>query len=200
MPIVRSTARLPLAIDGRRILARIVSFDGLSHPDHVALIFDGPDNDPPWIRLHSACLTGDVFGSLRCDCGVQLSASMPWLADRGGVLLYLQQEGRGIGLRAKLDAYALQDSGLGTFEANRRLGLPADARDYGDASRMLEALGMTRVQLLSANPCKTRSLRSAGIAVDRSVALDMPAHDDNRHYLADKMAWFDSTAHAERMT
>lgn len=197
-PIVRSTALLPLDVDGRRIPARIVSFNGLSHPDHVALLFDGPDNDPPWVRLHSACLTGDALGSLRCDCGAQLSASLAWLADRGGVLLYLQQEGRGIGLRAKVDAYALQDSGLGTFEANRHLGLPADARDYGDASRMLEALGMTRVQLLSANPCKTRSLLDAGIAVDRSVALDMPPHDDNRDYLADKRIWFDSTTHAER--
>lgn len=199
-PSVRSSARLPLDVDGRRVLARIVGFDGLSHPDHIALIFDGPDADPPWIRLHSACLTGDVLGSLRCDCGAQLRASLAWLAAHGGVLLYLQQEGRGIGLQAKVDAYALQDAGLGTFEANRRLGLPADARDYGDAARMLDALGLTRVQLLSANPCKAQSLARAGISVERSVPVEVSPHDDNRGYLDDKRRWFDAAGRAEPTT
>ena len=119
----------------------------------------------PLVRLHSECLTGDVFGSQRCDCGPQLREAVERIADAGGFLLYLRQEGRGIGLYAKLDAYALQDAGLDTYEANLALGFAADERDYTVAAQMLRALGVSRVALLSNNPDKAAQLTGLGITV-----------------------------------
>jgi GTP cyclohydrolase II len=138
------------------------------------------------VRLHSECLTGDVFGSLRCDCGPQLRESVERLAAAGGYLLYLRQEGRGIGLYAKLDAYVLQDRGLDTYEANVALGYGADERDYTAAAQMLGALGVSRVELLSNNPDKAAQLRRLGITVARRVPTGVHLSDANAHYLKTK--------------
>jgi GTP cyclohydrolase II len=140
------------------------------------------------VRLHSECLTGDALGSLRCDCGVQLRAGLRTVAAAGrGVVLYLTgQEGRGIGLANKLLAYAEQDLGADTLDANLRLGLPPDTRDYADAAAVLLALGVRSVRLLSNNPTKAEALRRAGIRVDRMVPLATASHARNRHYLDTK--------------
>lgn len=139
-------------------------------------------------RLHSECLTGDVLGSLRCDCGEQLDLALARIAREGrGALLYLTgHEGRGIGLAAKLRAYALQDAGLDTVEANQALGLPVDARDYRAAAAILQHLGVRSVQLLSNNPAKARALQELGIGVARQLAHEVPANPANHHYLATK--------------
>jgi GTP cyclohydrolase II len=139
--------------------------------------------------LHSECLTGDVFGSLKCDCGPQLREALRILgAEGGGVLLYLRQEGRGIGLANKLRAYALQDRGLDTVDANRRLGFADDERDYGMAAAMLRALRIDRLRLLTNNPAKVSGLEREGIAVAERVAHQMPVNPHNADYIATKQA------------
>jgi GTP cyclohydrolase II len=179
-------ARLPVAAgDGELLLFR--GADG--GPEHLALILGRPVlSGPVLVRLHSSCLTGDVLASLRCDCGPQLHAAMRRLAGDGGVLLYLNQEGRGIGLANKLRAYQLQDQGFDTFEANARLGLPPDARDFGLAAAMLRALGVGRVRLLTNNPAKVERLTTAGIAVVERVPLAVGEGADNAAYLSAKRA------------
>jgi GTP cyclohydrolase II len=156
--------------------------------EHVALTVGtvaGPPTVP--VRLHSECLTGDAFGSQRCDCGEQLAASLAFLQEAGrGVLLYLRQEGRGIGLANKIRAYALQDQGYDTVEANHALGLPADGRDYGPAAAMLADLGVQRVRLLTNNPAKIVALERHGIAVVERLPLQVPPHSANRSYLETK--------------
>ena len=157
--------------------------------EHSALIRGEPDvgDDLPLVRLHSECLTGDAFGSLRCDCGEQLREAMQRIDEVGrGVVLYLRQEGRGIGLGNKIRAYALQDDGLDTVEANRALGFPADARRYDVAAAMLEALGIDAVRLLSNNPDKRAALVSLGIEVPESVPLIVPSQFHNADYLRTK--------------
>jgi GTP cyclohydrolase II len=173
-------------------VAQLVTFDGLADGrEHFALVFgDLTALAEPLVRVHSECVTGDVFGSARCDCGAQLDAAIERIAREGGVVVYLRQEGRGIGLRAKAAAYALQDKGLDTFSANEALGLPADARDYRVAAAMLTALGVTRIHLLTANPDKVKSLREAGIALASVTPLELPATDWNRRYLHDKRRRF----------
>ena len=167
---VRTQVLVPLAFpDGFETTARVFTFDGLVDGlEHLALGLGdraGPLDPaaggavPTLTRLHSECLTGDVFGSQRCDCGAQLRESVGLLDESGGFLLYLRQEGRGIGLYAKLDAYVLQDTGLDTYEANVALGYGADERDYTVAAQMLGALGVSRVALLSNNPDKAHQLR-----------------------------------------
>jgi GTP cyclohydrolase II len=141
----------------------------------------------PLVRLHSECLTGDVFGSQRCDCGPQLREAVELIAEVGGYLLYLRQEGRGIGLVAKLDAYALQDAGLDTYEANLALGFDADERDYAVAAQMLHALGTPCIELLSNNPDKARQLRRHGVTVARQVPTAVHLSRANAHYLATKV-------------
>jgi GTP cyclohydrolase II len=138
------------------------------------------------VRPHSECLTGDVFGSRRCDCGPQLRESVERVATAGGLVLYLRQEGRGIGLYAKLDAYALQDSGLDTYEANVALGHGEDERDYTVAAQMLHALGVDRVALLSNNPDKAEQLGRLGVAVVEKVPTGVHLSAENAGYLAAK--------------
>jgi GTP cyclohydrolase II len=170
--------------------ARFVVFrDGLGGSP-VAVIVGKPDlKEPVAVRLHSACLTGDVFGSRRCDCGDQLRMALTQLAQHGGgIILYLEQEGRGLGLPNKLRAYQLQDEGLDTVDANTVLGFDDDERDYGVAVRMLQLLGCTRVRLLTNNPAKLEGLSKAGIDVFGRVPLEGPVNADNRRYLAAKAA------------
>src|SRR5690349_8516197 len=159
---VRTRVRIPLRFgDGYTVSAEAVTFHGLADgEEHLALVLGDPTSwDVPLVRMHSECLTGDVFGSARCDCGPQLREAVERIAATGGVLLYLRQEGRGIGLYNKLDAYALQDTGLDTYQANTALGLPEDGRDYTAAAQMLAVLNVTELDLLTNNPDKARQLR-----------------------------------------
>ena len=156
--------------------------------DHVALTLgdmEGPD--PVLVRVHSECLTGDVFSSTRCDCGPQLHAALNAIVEKGwGTLLYLRQEGRGIGLHAKIQAYHLQDAGADTLDANLMLGHPADARDYAIAAEMLEALSVSEVNLLTNNPEKVAQLEQHGIKVVKRTPLIVGVNTNNRDYLATK--------------
>jgi len=156
--------------------------------DHVALTLgDMSGPDPVLVRLHSECLTGDVFSSTRCDCGPQLHTALDAIVERGwGTLLYLRQEGRGIGLHAKIQAYHLQDAGADTLDANLMLGLPADGRDYAIAAEMLESLGVGDVELLTNNPEKVNQLTKNGINVAARTPLIVGVGAHNRAYLATK--------------
>jgi GTP cyclohydrolase II len=194
---IRTQLPVPLRFsDGYTARARVFSFDGLvDGQEHVAfglgdravpLTSSGRDAPPPLVRPHSECLTGDVFGSQRCDCGPQLREAVERISESGGFLLYLRQEGRGIGLYAKLDAYALQDKGLDTYEANLALGHREDERCYLVAAQMLEALGVTRVALLSNNPDKALQLRRFGIDVAAQVHTGVHLSSANARYLATK--------------
>jgi GTP cyclohydrolase II len=170
------------------VTADAITFHGLADgAEHVALVLGDPAATTPLVRLHSECLTGDVFGSARCDCGPQLREAAERIATTGGVLLYLRQEGRGIGLYNKLDAYALQDQGLDTYEANLALGLPEDARDYTAAAQMLTALGITELNLLTNNPDKARQLRDLGVPVVRTVPTGVHTTPSNLRYLRAKV-------------
>ena len=157
--------------------------------DHVALYMgDMSGPDPVLVRVHSECLTGDAFGSLRCDCGPQLNAALNAISEKGwGVLLYLRQEGRGIGLHAKIQAYHLQDRGADTLDANLMLGLPGDARNYQMASIMLKALNVNDVCLLSNNPDKAKQLEKYGIRVSQRVPLVVGVDAENEEYLRTKV-------------
>ncbi|MBA4044333.1 MAG: GTP cyclohydrolase II [Erythrobacter sp.] len=184
-------ARLPVsACEDAEIVAFRSSAD---LREHVALIIGKQSGDrQPLVRLHSECLTGDILGSLKCDCGPQLDAALHAMAhearDSGGwgVLLYMRQEGRGIGLINKLRAYRLQDQGFDTVEANQRLGLPDEARDFPVAARMLELLGATTIRLMTNNPTKVRALEAAGITVSERVPHQLPDNPHNARYLATK--------------
>ncbi|MEU2728566.1 GTP cyclohydrolase II [Streptomyces griseoviridis] len=164
----------------------MVTFDRLADgKEHVACVF-GPLPETPLVRIHSECLTGDVFGSARCDCGPQLQEALRLAADEGGVLLYLRQEGRGIGLYNKIDAYVLQDKGLDTFEANLSLGRGADERQYDIAAQMLYALNLSAVRLLTNNPLKVAALRAHGVKVRRVLPTGYFRSDTNESYLDTK--------------
>jgi GTP cyclohydrolase II len=188
-PVAAIVARAAIPIAGLPP-SQMVSFrDPATGADHVALIVGAFEGKPPLVRLHSECLTGDVFGSLKCDCGPQLDEALRILgAEGGGVLVYLRQEGRGIGIANKLRAYALQDRGLDTVDANRRLGFADDERDYGMAAAMLRALGIDRVRLLTNNPAKVEGLEAGGIDVVERVAHHMPVNPHNADYIATKRA------------
>ena len=180
-----ATAELPTEHGAFRIYAFESQLDGQTH---VALvrgeIGDGKD---VLVRVHSKCLTGDVFHSARCDCGAQLDAAMTAVAAEGrGVLLYLNQEGRGIGLVNKIRAYELQDQGLDTVEANERLGFKADQRDYGIGAQILSDLGVHTMRLLTNNPRKFVGLQGYGLAVSEAVPLEIPANESTRRYLKTK--------------
>ncbi len=188
---VVTRARLPVSASED---AEIVAFrSNADLREHVALVIGKQNGDrQPLVRLHSECLTGDILGSLKCDCGPQLDAALHAMAheaaDSGGwgVLLYMRQEGRGIGLVNKLRAYRLQDQGFDTVEANQRLGLPDEARDFPVAARMLELLGATTIRLLTNNPAKVRALEAAGITVSERVPHQLPENPHNARYLATK--------------
>jgi GTP cyclohydrolase II len=153
----------------------------------VALVMGDVRSTPPLVRIHSQCLTGDVFHSLRCDCRQQLEMALAMIRDlRAGILIYEQQEGRGIGLMAKLQAYELQDEGLDTVEANERLGFKADQRDFALPAQMLKALGANRVRLLSNNPEKVEALERAGIEVVERVPCEVAASPQAEEYLKTK--------------
>lgn len=188
---IAARARLPVAANAD---AEIVAFRTQADAaDHVALIIGKRDASPPVIRLHSECLTGDVLGSLKCDCGPQLHEALHQISDASwGILLYLRQEGRGIGLVNKLRAYALQDQGFDTVDANVRLGFAIDARDFSVAARMLGLLGVSKIKLLTNNPEKVRGLEVEGIAVAERLPLKIAANPHNAHYLDTKR---DRTGH-----
>ncbi len=184
-------ARLPVAACES---AEIIAFRSPEHAgEHIALLIGCPNGAPPLVRLHSECLTGDVLGSLKCDCGPQLDAALRLIADNGwGILLYLRQEGRGIGLINKLRAYALQDQGFDTVDANTRLGFAVDARDFGVAARMLTLLGQDKIRLLTNNPEKVAGLQASGITVIERVPHHLPPNPHNARYLDTKR---DRTGH-----
>ena len=191
---IRTAITIPLRLpDGWSTAARVFTFDGLAdRGEHLAIAL-GTATGVPLVRVHSECLTGDVFGSERCDCGPQLHESVRRIDATGGYLLYLRQEGRGIGLYAKLDAYALQDTGLDTYEANLALGFGEDERDYTVAAQMLAALGVDRVALLSNNPDKAEQLARHGIGVRARVPTAVHLSEANAGYLAAKVQHADHT-------
>jgi GTP cyclohydrolase II len=190
-PMLDCHPRMPvmIPIGPHGVPAEFIGFDGLDGLEHVAIRFAGrhPDGSRPvLVRLHSECLTGDIFASARCDCGQQLHEAIELLSEEGGILLYLRQEGRGIGLYAKLDAYRLQDKGIDTYTANRWLNLPEDARNYTVGARMLQALGVDRIRLMTNNPDKVAQLTAAGIAVTEIRRTGVYVTDANRAYLQAK--------------
>lgn len=182
----------------------LVTFSGLADAgEHIAYLVR-PWTGTPLVRLHSECLTGDVLGSTRCDCGPQLGEALDRITGSGGVVIYLRQEGRGIGLYNKIDAYRLQDDGADTFEANRMLGRGEDERDYRVAAEMLQALGVTRIRLLTNNPDKAQALRRYGIEVVAVHPTDVYLVPANEGYLTAKVVKaghrirIDGTSPAER--
>lgn len=190
MSIAISTrVRLPVILKGDEIVeTEIVSYEGLSS-ESVAIVFPGTEkqSDTPLVRIHSECLTGDAFGSALCDCGPQLREAKQRIAREGGVLIYLRQEGRGIGLYNKLKAYKLQqDMAMDTFTANRHLGFANDMRSYDEASAMLSALGVTSCRLLTNNPDKVAALRDTGIEVTERVPTGNFGNAHNSRYLEAK--------------
>ena len=182
---IPADARLPTSHGDFRIRV----FHEETGLDHVALTLgdmEGPD--PVLVRVHSECLTGDAFGSLRCDCGPQLDSALRQISERGwGALIYLRQEGRGIGLHAKIQAYHLQDQGADTLDANLKLGLPGDARNYDIAAQILKSIGVTRISLLSNNPDKVEQLQKHGINVEERMPLLAGIGEAYREYLNTKL-------------
>ena len=201
--VVRSQVSVPLRFaDGYAAVADVITFDGLADDQEHLLLGLGDwrtavagaaaGGTAPLVRPHSECMTGDVFGSERCDCGPQLREAVERIAATGGFLLYLRQEGRGIGLYAKLDAYALQDAGLDTYEANVALGRGEDERDYRAAAQMLQAMDAGAIRLLSNNPDKAAQLEAYGVTVTERVKTGVHLAEANARYLLTKR---DHTAH-----
>ncbi|MFE2878589.1 GTP cyclohydrolase II [Streptomyces roseus] len=183
-------ARVPVTLSRvRDRSADLVTFHHLPDPgEHFAVLVPAAPTDtaPPLVRLHSECLTGDVLGSARCDCGPQLDEALRAIADHGGAVLYLRQEGRGIGLYNKLDTYVLQSQDHDTFAANRMIGRGDDERDYAAAAAMLHALGLTRIRLLTNNPDKVRELRTHGIEITEVIPTGVYVTAENSRYLSAK--------------
>ncbi|MBL4831266.1 MAG: GTP cyclohydrolase II [Aliivibrio sp.] len=188
--MVKVRARIELKVgQNSNIPAEMLSFKGLStEKEHVALIFKQADKKPniPIVRMHSECLTGDVFHSSRCDCGEQLEETINKMGKEGGILLYLRQEGRGIGLYNKLDAYKLQNAGMNTYEANNHLGFGDDLRDFKEAAEMFRALDVNKVRLITNNPKKIADIQSYGINVVEVINTDVHIKDGNKNYLESK--------------
>lgn len=185
---MKPSVRRSVDIDTPWGKATFSSFHHLSDPrEHVAISFSpASSHDTPLVRIHSECLTGDVFGSARCDCGDQLHDSLASMAKVGGHLLYMRQEGRDIGLYNKLDAYALQDQGHDTFCANRLLGLEEDARSYEAAAQMLQAMQVKQIKLITNNPRKQKELADFGIDIVELIATKVFLKKQNVHYLKAK--------------
>jgi GTP cyclohydrolase II len=187
---IRAVVQVPLTLaDGRIVPSEMVSFFGLRDKlEHFAVRLGPRSADvAPLVRLHSECMTGDVLGSARCDCGPQLNEAIKRLSCVGGYLLYMRQEGRGIGLYRKLDAYLLQQGDMDTYAANRALGRADDERDYGAAADMLLALGVNRIRLLSNNPDKRAQLVAEGIEVESLAPTGVYLGPHNRQYLEAKV-------------
>ncbi|KDM91557.1 GTP cyclohydrolase II [Photobacterium galatheae] len=188
--MVNVRARVPFKVGvNSHIPADILSFEGLaSGKEHVALVFRNADkqNTTPLVRMHSECLTGDVFHSSRCDCGEQLDETIERMAEEGGILLYLRQEGRGIGLYNKIDAYLLQSQGMNTYEANNHLGFGDDLRDFTEAAQMLKALGVESIRLITNNPKKIQDLEALGISITEVVGTKAHMKEGNENYLRAK--------------
>ncbi|WP_231443237.1 3,4-dihydroxy-2-butanone-4-phosphate synthase [Brevibacterium zhoupengii] len=196
---LEASAEVPLPTKHGSFSARAFTIDGHDHLgvfsgiDSAAVAHEPAGQEPslrgpaPLVRVHSECLTGDVFGSHRCDCGEQLDLALQRISDEGGAVIYMTgHEGRGIGLSNKLRAYALQDRGLDTVDANRELGFHDDDRDYRAAAEILRSIGLTRIRLLTNNPDKTRALESLGITIEAVVPLEIPARPENSNYLNTK--------------
>ncbi len=188
--MVNIRARVPFKVGQKsNIPADLLSFNGLeSGKEHVAVIFQDADTKPtvPLVRMHSECLTGDVFHSSRCDCGEQLDETIEKMGEMGGVILYLRQEGRGIGLYNKIDAYELQSQGMNTYEANNHLGFGDDLRDFTEAALILKALGLNEIRLVTNNPKKIRELEENGIIITEVVGTKAHVKDGNESYLKTK--------------
>jgi GTP cyclohydrolase II len=192
MASIRVTVPIKVG-ENSHIPAQLYSFDDLSDKqEHIAFQFEGAEKQAeqdefiPLVRMHSECLTGDVFHSSRCDCGEQLAEAIEKVSAAGGVILYLRQEGRGIGLYPKIDAYALQDAGFDTYEANEKLGFEDDARNFLPAVEMLEAMGISKIRLLTNNPEKVELLKERGIEIVETVATGVYKKCDNLGYLKTK--------------
>ncbi|BCE00289.1 GTP cyclohydrolase II RibA [Marinicellulosiphila megalodicopiae] len=187
---VEVRARVALKVGKQsHVDAQIVSFTGFeSHEEHVALIFKQADSaqDCPLVRIHSECLTGDVFHSSRCDCGEQLDEAIDAMAQSGGIILYLRQEGRGIGLYNKIDAYVLQSQGLNTFEANKKLGFEEDQREFQCAIDMLSALNVSKIDLMTNNPKKAAIFANSPITLNQIRQTHVHLKHDNESYLKAK--------------
>lgn len=182
---IRKTVNIPLDYG----MAQFSTFEGLVDAgEHIALRFpQAVSTDVPLVRVHSECLTGDVFQSARCDCGDQLNEATQTFRERGGILLYLRQEGRGIGLYAKIDAYSIQDRGYDTYQANSMIGRGEDEREYVVAVQMLKAMGVLRIRLLTNNPKKVAHLRQLGIDVIEQVSTGVYLKEANKDYLRAKV-------------
>lgn len=180
-----TTAKLPTKFGDFEIRYYVSKIDGQEHP---ALVYGDVNTDEPvLVRVHSECLTGDVFGSRRCDCGDQLDTALEMIAKEGrGVLIYMRQEGRGIGLRAKIQAYHLQDKGYDTVEANEKLGYPADLRNYGIGAQILVDLGVKNIRLMTNNPKKIIGLQGYGLKKVERVSIEVGCNTENKHYLETK--------------
>ncbi|WP_305814768.1 GTP cyclohydrolase II [Photobacterium leiognathi] len=187
MVTVRARVSFKIGQDSH-IPAELLSFNGFtSGKEHVAIIFNNADTtSTPLVRLHSECLTGDVFRSSRCDCGEQLNETIVKMQQQGGIILYLRQEGRGIGLYNKIDAYQLQNQGMNTYEANNRLGFDNDLRDFKEATQALTALKIKRIRLVTNNPKKIKELIKYGIDIAEVIATQAHVKEDNRDYLTAK--------------
>ncbi|WP_305454757.1 GTP cyclohydrolase II [Photobacterium leiognathi] len=187
--MVNVRARVPFKVGLKsNIPADLLSFNGLeSGKEHVAVIFkDADKTSAPLVRMHSECLTGDVFHSSRCDCGEQLDETIEKMGELGGIILYLRQEGRGISLYNKIDAYKLQSEGMNTYEANNHLGFGDDLREFGEAAQILKALGLTDIRLVTNNPKKIRELSENGINIVEVVGTKAHVKDGNESYLKTK--------------
>jgi len=182
---VKEAVDIPILPQGH--IGKFISFNGINPPEeHFAIVFGSLKQNAPLVRIHSECLTGDIFGSHRCDCGAQLNEALERMAEKGGVLLYLRQEGRGIGLYAKLSAYRLQSQGLDTFEANRQLNYPDDCRDFTVAAEMLKAIDVKRCRLMTNNPEKMEALCKHGVHVEEMIPTGVFVTAHNQCYLQAK--------------
>jgi 3,4-dihydroxy 2-butanone 4-phosphate synthase/GTP cyclohydrolase II len=194
----QSERPVPQRTGGASLPTRHGDFTAYAYPNpaggeaHLALVHGDLDRDEPvLVRVHSECLTGDTLGSLRCDCGPQLEQALREIGQcAAGVLVYLRQEGRGIGLAAKIEAYMLQETGADTYDANVLLGYPADGRDYGQAAAILRDLGVRRISLLTNNPAKAAALRAEGLDVAEERPLEIPPGPHNLRYLRVKQQRF----------